>query len=298
MFKAIFIKSSLVFLGIFCYALFALAQSPNTAASNKSGDATQATPETTQPTVQPISSDVTSAASPSQSTVTAPNQGNQVATTQKISGDPTIKPAPAVLGAQSTAGVLPGQPELLQEEKLRMGLILRMNGFDLRKLKDIKWPPIDLLKSKDAQYADLDKIKDPKALRKRLHERCVDYVQAYENYVREQYVTGSLGIQFSINCDIYSAVLEDAVYSSIDPIFDVPNEALTRRLDLVTFAIHTATSNGSLKRSALHENYLKSYETSVFGLVGVPIQFSFLVMQILMILLFGISGFLLYRTFR
>lgn len=304
MFKAIFIKTSLVFLGFFCFSILSTAQSPSTQTINQSGDVTPSAAPTKPAQTAPVtasSDNSINAQAPAQPVMQAKSSDltvNPNSAGQNISGDAS-KPGQIGMGVPLKPGLpvqhlMPNQVE----ENLKLSLISRLGGFDLRKLKAINWPPVDIIKHKDSEYADLDTIKDPKQLKKRLYDRCVDYVQAYENYVKEQFGGTSIGAQFSIQCDIYATVLEGAPYSAVDPLFDIPNEALTRRLDQATFSLYMANTSGGLRRSAALESYLKSYEASLFGLIGVPIQFSFLIMQIMMVLLLGISGFLLYKKIR
>lgn len=310
MFKAIFIKSSLVFLGIFCFSLLSLAQPATTQVTGKSADVTQAAPAkpaaaaaTVQSAqVNPAAATAVAPSQPSLRSGDVTTQAPEPAATPISATNQPFPPPPTVSGDPKggQAGQLPPQhlmPAQI-EERIKNSLISRMSTIDLRKLKSIKWPPLDLIKHKDADYADLDTIKDTKLLKKRLNERCVDYVQAYENYVKETYGAANVGTQFSIQCDIYSAILEDAQFSTTDPFFDVPNEGLLRRLDQITYALYTAQSNGSLVRATIVENYLKSYDSSLFGLAGIPIEFSFLASQILMIILLGLSGFLLFKVIR
>ncbi|MEQ1723544.1 MAG: hypothetical protein ABL930_10240, partial [Pseudobdellovibrio sp.] len=206
--------------------------------------------------------------------------------------------APPVLRPGAEQPYPPGHITI--EEKAKTSVMTRFGNFDLRKLRAFKWPPVDLLKDQKEKYKDLDTLKDQLKIKQKLQERCLDYVMAYEEAIRQEIGVNNFnfGTQFTVNCDIYSELIKSEPMSQTDPIFDIPNEGLIKKLDQAAFMHFTANTAGNIRRTKAVENLLKAHESSLFGLLGMPLSFSFLVTQVILVIVLCISLFLLYKKIR
>jgi hypothetical protein len=205
--------------------------------------------------------------------------------------------APTAAAPESAPGSKPViLPQNNNPEKMKMLFATRFLNFDLRKLSSIKFPPLDLLKDQEEKYKDVHFIKDPQLFKQRIKEACLDYVVAYEESIRKELGSKvNFGTQFSINCDIYAELLKSEPMDDGNTAFEIPNEGLLRRLDQVAYSQFIMKTNDGLKRLQAVENLIKAHETSLFGLAGIPISFSFLLTQVILVIVLAISLFLLYK---
>lgn len=260
------------------FSLIAQAQT-----TGKSADATVS---------KPVSADAQSAIIKStDATNSVPNQ----AVAKPASPDITAAP----VSLDSTNSAVPTPFDAGPKAKAQVALN-KMNSLDVRKLKSIKWPEVDLLKGKNDQYKDIANIKDLKKVKSRLHQKCVDYVNAYSEHIRKELGDTSLGRQYDFQCDLYAIAIEDALDPLAEEIYNIPSDWLLRRLDSITLSLYVASTTAGPKRAAVavDSNVKAAYETTLFGIMGMPINISLWITQVLLILTTVSSVVLVYLKIR
>ena len=164
-----------------------------------------------------------------------------------------------------------------------------LNKLNLRGIDRIKWPADPEIEGPSrVKYQELQNIKSLSEKIRAAENNCKLLVAQYENEVFQiHHIKRGTIREFDLVCEMLSISLKQ-IKSTDDNAFKVVGQFMVNRLDLALFR--------HIESADFERN--KVYSKTLLGIIGMPYKYMGAILQIMIIILAALNGFLFFKISR
>lgn len=162
-----------------------------------------------------------------------------------------------------------------------------LNRDNLREIDRIKWPDNPELEGPSkVKFQNLDNVKTASEKIKVSLQNCKKQTAQYESEVQASYDIKKGTIpDFDVICELLAVSIKGITVPN-HPVFNVVGQFVMNKLDSALFRY---LQSPDYERT-------KNYQKSILGRFGLPIKYMGAVLQVLVLLLLALNGFLVFKV--